>query len=78
MNGKTVSLYCQKGDIGNIDPSTGDTIYRATFQIDAQKERMILKSELDKIRVVWSTGYEDYDVHNVDLLMNQLGCLETK
>ena len=34
-----------------------------------------LKSELDKMRIVWSTGYEDYDIHEVDFFMDQIRCL---
>jgi hypothetical protein len=30
------------------------------------------------MRVLWSTGYEDYDIYNIEFLINQLNCLMAK
>ena len=75
INGKTVSLFSQNGDPGSIDPRTGDTVYKALFPIDAKKEKLLSHHEVDRIRVVWSSGYEDYEIYNIDFFMNQLKCL---
>jgi hypothetical protein len=75
INGKAVSLFSQNGDPGAIDPQTGDTVYQALFQIDAKKEKLLSHFEVDEIRIVWSSGYEDYEIYNVDFFINQLECL---
>ena len=43
--------------------------------MDKSVQREALKSELDKMRVVWRTGYEDYQIYHVDFLINQINCL---
>lgn len=78
VDGSTVSLYAQSGTAGIIDPISGHTVFTAKYPLDYQKEKFIEKSEIDRVRVVWSAGYEDYDVYNVDFFMNQLTCLKGK
>jgi len=78
LDGKTVSLFSQDDHQGTHSPTTGSTTYKIKFPIDFQKEKILLKSEIDKVRIVWSTGYEDYEVYNVDFFINQLYCLNNK
>ncbi len=75
MNGKTVSLFAQGENHGTLDAKNATTTYRVKYPIDYQKEKLLFKSEVDKMRIIWSTGYEVYDVHNIDLIKNQLVCL---
>ncbi len=78
LNGQIISLFSQSQAAGKFNPRTGLTTYVARYPIGYQKEKLFLKSEWDEVRVVWSTGYEDYSVHNVDFFINQLGCLASK
>ena len=75
LDGSTVSLFSQGDQMGNIDGKSGTTTYLIKYPIDYQKEKLLLKSEVDQVRIVWSTGYEDYEVYNVDFFLNQLSCL---
>ncbi len=77
LDGSTISLFSQGGSQLKVDPETNDIIYRARYPIDYQKEKLILRSEIDQVRVVWATGYEDYEVYNIDFFMNQLVCLNS-
>ena len=36
---------------------------------------MLAKHELDKLGIVWAQGYEEYEVSNIDLIKNQINCL---
>ena len=78
MNDTNVSLYNLKTDEGRIDPYTGYTIFAAQYAIGKQEMKSLRSSELDKMRVMWSTGFEDYDVYNIDLLINQVNCLMSR
>lgn len=78
LDGETVSLFTQSENQGLLDPKSGNTIYKVRYQIDYQKEKLLLRSGIDKVRVVWSSGYEDYDVYNIDFFTNQLDCLNSK
>lgn len=77
LDGSTISLFSQGGSQLKEDPNTNDIIYRARYPIDYQKEKLISRSEIDQVRVVWATGYEDYEVYNIDFFMNQLVCLNS-
>ncbi|MCB0664762.1 MAG: hypothetical protein KDC80_03020 [Saprospiraceae bacterium] len=78
LDGETVSLFTQSENQGILDANSGFTTYKVRYPIDYQKEKSLLKSGVDKVRVVWSSGYEDYEVYNIDFFINQLTCLNTK
>ncbi len=75
INGTSVDMYNTRTDLGRVDPYSGNTIFTGTYQIDKDAERTLSRTELDKIRVIWSVGYEDYDIVDLDFLINQFACL---
>lgn len=76
LNGKTVTLICQQTDKGNVDENSGKTIYRTYFGVNKNDEKELKKSEVIKVRMLWSTGFEDYEVNELDFFINQLNCLD--
>jgi len=78
MNGEYVSLYNLKTNTGRIDPYSGYTVFSGQYALGKNEIKKLSASELDKMRVLWSTGYEDYDIYNIDFLINQLNCLMSK
>ena len=78
LDGSTVSLFSQGDQLGTINSSDGSTTYTIKYPIDFQKEKLLSREEVDRVRIVWSTGYEDYEVYNVDFFQNQLSCLNQK
>ncbi|MBK8504531.1 MAG: hypothetical protein IPL46_21365 [Saprospiraceae bacterium] len=78
LDGETVSLFTQSENQGLLDPKSGKTVYKVRYPIEYQKEKLLLKSGIDKVRVVWSSGYEDYEVYNIDFFTNQFDCLNSK
>ncbi|MEM6725807.1 MAG: hypothetical protein AAF598_17330, partial [Bacteroidota bacterium] len=76
INGETVTLLSEKYDSGSVNKVTGKTVYRTLFIIPPKSEKLLQKVELDKIRMVWGTGYEDYEIYKIDFLVDQLTCLE--
>ncbi|MCB9284043.1 MAG: hypothetical protein H6563_08235 [Lewinellaceae bacterium] len=75
MNGESLRLINSKTDAGYYDKDREAYVYRAQFQISGLQERFLQTNELDQIRVIWSTGYEDYDVYELDFFRNQINCL---
>ena len=75
VNGEIVKLLSINSDSGSYDQATGLTTFRNQFLVQKGEEKSFLESEIDKVRLVWSNGYEDYDIYEVDFLMNQLNCL---
>ncbi len=76
INGNTITLYNSNRDIGKIDPYSGNTVYNGLYIISAANEKLLSKTELDELRVIWSTGYEDYEIYEIDFFINQLTCLK--
>lgn len=77
VNGQTVTLENNTNDPGTINSKKGLTEYKALLPVSSAAEKAFLRSPIDKIRIIWSTGFEDYEVFNVDVLMNQLNCLNS-
>jgi hypothetical protein len=50
--------------------------YRVHYAIAQDQMSFLSKSEVDKIRVFWSSGYEEYEVYQLDFFMKQLACLD--
>jgi len=52
------------------------TDYLLSCKLDKEEIKMLNKSYIDKIGVVWSKGYEEYEIYNIDFFINQLYCIE--
>lgn len=76
IDGSEIDLVNLQGDGGRIDPYTGNTVFVGRYLLEKESQRSLSKTELNSMRVVWSTGYEDYDIFAVDFLINQFECLE--
>ncbi|MCC6459243.1 MAG: hypothetical protein IT260_02155 [Saprospiraceae bacterium] len=75
LDGETFTLYNLRSDEGQPSPDNQVFTFRGQFAVEPGMFKKMQKSLLDKARVAWSTGYEDYDVQNVDFLQRQLTCL---
>ena len=76
LNGANVKLFNTKTSTGTLDKVEKKVEYRAQYRINPDNLKSLLKSEVDKARIVWGTGYEDYEVYNLDFFIDQIDCLE--
>ncbi|MBT8220531.1 MAG: hypothetical protein KJP00_11935 [Bacteroidia bacterium] len=75
VNGEIVKLISVNSDSGVYDQISNTTVFRNQYLMQKGEEKSFLNSEIDKIRLVWTNGYEDYEIYDVDFLMRQLKCL---
>jgi hypothetical protein len=75
VDGTTLSLYNLRSDEGTMDASGLVATFRAQYDLDKSYLKKLRTTELDKIRMAWTTGYEDYEVQQIDLLMRLSKCL---
>ena len=61
---------------GRLEPYTGYTKYELTIPLDKTNLKHLEKAEIDKIGIMWSSGFEQYEIYNVDLVMNQINCVK--
>ncbi len=75
IDGSTVELYCDKGDPGHIDKIKNQTTYTVLYIMESGAESALRKGEVSRARLVWSVGFEDYELYNLDFFKEQLGCI---
>ncbi len=76
LDGNRVILLNNKTATGLPDPGTKTTHYSAQYLLNKQQIKMLRHAEVDKVRVIWATGYEDYEVYQVDFFKDLLECLK--
>lgn len=76
IDGDRITLSNKKTSIGMADSLDKTTTYKAQYAISSSEVKSLRKTEVDKIRVIWGTGYEDYEVYEVDFLIDQFRCLK--
>jgi len=74
LNGETIVLRNKKTDNGSYNPAAEKMSYRAVYSIDGGIMNDLKKNEVDKVRVFWRTGYEDYEVYELDFFRDQIEC----
>ncbi len=78
IDGSDIHLTCIKENRGTIEPYTGNTVYKVKYLLDKEQLKTMSKIEIDKIGLIWTTGFEEYDIYEVDFFMNQISCLNSK
>lgn len=76
LNGDFINLKAGKMDRGSYDLTTDLLTYQVHYPIDRSQMGLLKHSEVDAIRVFWSSGFEEYEVFQLDFFINQLSCLE--
>ena len=75
LDGSTFELQNAVADDGVFTPENEASIFRAQYPLSPEALKKIRNTELDKLRILWSKGYDDYDIQQVDLLIRQADCL---
>lgn len=75
LDGDLFTLTNTRNDDGVRDESGQFFTYRGQYALDAVVLKKLRKTELDKLRIAWSTGYEDYEVQGIDVLIRESRCL---
>lgn len=76
LNGDYVNLRSGVMDRGSYDTETELLTYRVHYPIDRSQMNYLKTSEVDAIRVFWSSGFEEYEVFQLDFFSNQLKCID--
>ena len=75
IDGTTHTLYNLRADTGAPDEQSGAYRFTGLYPLDPATQKKIAARELDKLRIAWMTGYEDYEIYRVDVLLRLLTCL---
>lgn len=76
IGGKKVFLKINEVQEPFIDKQTNETVYKVKCSLNSDADITLLSSHyLDSFGIMWSTGFEDYRVYDVDFIQRQLKCL---
>lgn len=76
INGESVDLVNNQTDRGIFDPLKKQHTFTGQYRINSGQEKKLRKNELDFVRIIWDTGFEDYEIYNLDFFSNQFKCLK--
>ena len=76
INGESVNLVNNQTDRGIFDPLKKQHTFTGQYRINSGQEKKLRKNELDFVRIIWDTGFEDYEIYNLDFFSNQFKCLK--
>ncbi len=76
IDGSMITLKAKKQDEGLVDAINNKTTFKNSYLISAKDEKELRKYEVSFVRMVWSNGYEDYEVYELDFLIDMFDCLD--
>jgi hypothetical protein len=78
INNSQLIMESVRDEEGIFDEVGGFCVFNLQFASNKNALKQLQKSELDKIRIAWKKGYEEYEIYNVDIFKKQSNCLEAK
>ncbi|MCB0636436.1 MAG: hypothetical protein KDC54_07445, partial [Lewinella sp.] len=75
LNGDFINLRAGVMARGSYDTVREELTYEVQYPIDRGLLASLKNSEVDMIRVFWSSGFEEYEIRQMDFFQHQLRCL---
>lgn len=75
INGEQILVYNVKRDFGKQNQAEESVVYQVIYSLDPDDLKTLSKFDLNRIGIIWTTGYEDYEIFETDFLINHLKCL---
>ena len=76
IKGGVLNLKCTNGSMGRANDKANNTIYALTYELDKSEVKKLKKYDIDEVEIEWSSGFEKYEVYEVDAVLNQMNCME--
>lgn len=75
LDGNYINLRSNQNANGTWDDKKKELSYTATYSIDRSMISSLRQSELDYVQLFWSSGFEEYDIYQVDVLQRLFDCI---
>lgn len=77
INNKKAFFKINKSVNAKIENYTGRTIYSLTCEVQEKDDLRLLKRQyVSEIGLMWSSGFEDYPIFNIDHFKQKMDCLD--
>lgn len=77
ISGKSTVLNASDDVRSTIETYSGHSVYSIKYLMEKEDIDLFTKLPLDTVGIMWSSGFETYDIYNVDVIMNQLKCIKS-
>lgn len=74
MKSSTLALSSYAG--ATVSEENDKTVYDCSFALDKSALKVLKNDEIDTIRIIWSKGYQTYQVYYLDFLRDQFSCFD--
>lgn len=75
LDGNFINLRAINTANGNWNAERKELEYEVTYAIDRAMISSLRQSELDYVQLFWSSGFEEYDIYQVDVLQRLFNCM---
>ncbi len=75
LDGNFIHLSAANVANGSWDEKRRELFYEVVYPIDRSMISTLRQSDLDYLQIFWSSGFEEYDIYQVDVLQRLLNCL---
>ena len=77
ISGRNIVLNASEDSVSEIESYTGHALYHVKYPISDEDINLLSKTPLDSIGIMWSSGFELYEIYEVDALMSQVSCIKS-
>lgn len=75
MDGSIITLYNRTSGSWTLSEEDNSYTMLINYALPAHHIKTLEKSFISDVRIYWERGYEDYPIHNIGVVMDQLDCL---
>jgi hypothetical protein len=75
VDGSNVYGVTVSNQMGVLEQYTGHTIYTPIIKIHKDDIKRLERIALDDVGILWTSGFENYEVYDIDILQNLSKCL---
>lgn len=77
ISGRNIVLNAFENSVSELESYTGHAMYHVKYPISEDDLNSLSKTPLDSIGLMWSSGFELYEIYEVDALMTQISCIKS-
>lgn len=77
VNGIRLNVKAPQSVFGSFEEYSGKVIYQIKCKLDKEMVKQLQNLPLDYLGIMWTSGYEKYEIFEVDVLMRQLVCIKS-
>lgn len=75
VDGSNIYLHPAGNVEGKLQEYTGHTLYHVLYKLDKDDLKQMQRIEVDDIGIMWSTGFENYEIYDVEILQKLAKCV---